>query len=148
MQKHGQAALEFLYATGVAMLVFTMALMVYYQSQGEASALFAYVDSQRICHAIASQISAVDSAGAGTIAPLELPGSLAYSDYNIYVSGKDRSLSIQYGSQDTSQGTSCLFSSSNISSNTSNGSASSFYIKNGSTTMGTISNEDGGLVVS
>lgn len=136
MEKHAQASLEFLYATGVVLLVFTMALMVYYQSSQEASALFSYVESQRICHALASQISAIDSAGDGASAAIELPGSLANSNYTAYVSGDGRTLSINYGTQ----GSACMFSSSNIT----NGSAQSFYIQPGST----IRNSDGGIVVS
>ncbi len=131
----GQTSLEFLYCTSAVLLLFSMVLLVFFESQQDSAALFAYAESQRLCHAIASQISAISAAGDGTVASLSLPSALGSLNYTAYVSGQNRSLSINYGAQ----GTGCSFSTSNIT----NGSSSAFYLSNGAA----IRNVNGGLVV-
>ncbi len=131
----GQTALEFLYATGFMILLLVISTLIYYQSQAEATALSAYAESQRICHEVAIQLSAVDSAGNGTAAVLRMPVPLSGANYSVFVTGANRSVAVLYGTQ----GTGCYFSTANIS----NGSASSFRIS-GDTV---VRNVDGGVVV-
>jgi hypothetical protein len=116
-------------------LLLVISMMIYYQSQNDAAALSAYAESQRICHEIAIQLSAVDAAGNGTAAVLRMPIPLTGANYSVFVTGANRSVAVSYGAQ----GTGCYFSTSNISS----GNASSFWI----TGDILISNIDGGVVV-
>ena len=130
-----QSSLEFLYTVGFSLLIFVITLVIFAQGQSDAASLSAYVESVRICRLVSDQISAIDSSGEGTSAALLLPDSLAGLNYTVFVSGPIRSIAVNYGSQ----GTGCLFSTSNIT----NGSSSSFHIAASTT----IKNSQGGVVV-
>ena len=94
---HGQSSLEFLFASGLMVLIFTIATVLYYQSSMDARGLGNYAESQRICHEAASQISAVASAGEGTSAVFRMPGAALAQNYTIYAYPQNRSLSVPYG---------------------------------------------------
>ncbi len=134
-QTRAQSSLEFLFTAAFMVLVMVLCMVINFQSSQDSSALSAYAESMRICHAVASQISAVDAAGDGASAVLRRPASLADMNYTILVIGINRSISVNYGSQ----GTGCLFSTSNIS----NGSSSSFSITQDSL----VRNVNGGVLV-
>ena len=130
-----QSSLEFLYTVSLMVLVMTMCMLIYFQSNSDAAALSAYSESRRICQAVAAQISAVDAAGDGASMLLKRPASLADRNYSLYVVGPNRSIAVSYGSQ----GTGCLFSTTNIS----NGYSSTFFI----TSDSIVRNVNGGVLV-
>lgn len=115
-----QSSVEFLYCTGLVILLFAMVAIIFYESQEESGSLSAYVESQRICHEIAAQVSAIAIAGNGTQAVLLRPRSFSSQNYTVLVSGQDRAISVQY----LQRGTTCMLATSNVS----NGTDSTFYI--------------------
>ena len=115
------------------MTILVIAMLIYYQGQEEAAILGRYVESQRICHEVAMQISAVVSAGSGTQAMLLRP--LAAQDYTTYISASDRKVVVALGGQTAT----CLLATSNVS----NGTHASFYISQDTG----ITNVDGGVVI-
>ena len=133
MGLRAQSSIEFLFCTGLAMVILVIAMLIYYQGQEESAALSEYVESQRICHEFAMQISAVVSAGSGTQASLLRP--MAAKNYTAYISGSDRVAVVVLGDQTAS----CLLATSNVS----NGTSSMFYISEDTT----IRNIDGGVVI-
>jgi hypothetical protein len=130
-----QSSLEFLYTVSFMVLVMTMCMLIYFQSNTDSAALSAYSESRRICHAVAAEISAIDAAGDGASALLKRPASLAGKNYSVYVMGLNRSIAVSY----ENQGTGCLFSTTNIS----NGNSSTFFITRDSI----IRNVNGGVLV-
>jgi len=130
-----QSSIEFLFCTGLAMAVMVIAMLFYYQAQSEAAVLGEYVESQRICHEIAMQISAIVSAGSGTQAALHRPQALAGQNYTVLVAPENHSVVVEFGRQTAS----CMLATTNVS----NGTHSSFYISQDTL----IRNEDGGVVV-
>ena len=115
------------------MSILVVATLIYYQGQEESTILGEYVESQRICHEVAMQISAVVSAGSGTQAALLRP--VSSSNYTIRISAGSRAAVVSLGSQTTT----CLLATSNVS----NGTSTAFYISNDTT----IRNVDGGAVI-
>jgi len=115
------------------MSILVIATLIYYQGQEESAALGDYVESQRICHELAMQISAVVSAGSGTQAALIMP--LAAQNYTLYISASDRVAVVALGGQTAS----CLLATSNVS----NGTDLAFYIREDTR----IRNVDRGVVV-
>jgi uncharacterized protein (UPF0333 family) len=130
-----QTSLEFLYTASLMLLVFGIVMIIFYESQSDAANLAAYTESQRICHAVAAQVDAMDSAGDGASSVFSRPYSLSGQNYSVYVSGPNKSVSIIYAGQ----GTDCLFSTSSIT----NGSSATFYIAQSAL----IRNVNGGVVV-
>ncbi len=118
----GQTSIEFLYAVGMMHLVFETSAALFYQSQPDASAATAYTDSQIVCQAAAGRISAVASAGDGAALAVQLPLIEGGSDYKVFVSGPNRTVSVMYAGG----GSGCRF----VTSNVSNGSSSSFFMAN------------------
>jgi uncharacterized protein (UPF0333 family) len=133
--RRGQTSLEFLFSVGMVILIFAMAALVFFQSSTDAGALSLHLDSKRVCHEIAAQISAVDAAGNGTVAALKLPLTVGGLNYSIFISASNRSISINYGEQ----GTACALSTNAVS----NGTSGSFYI----TVNGSIATNNGGGIV-
>jgi len=133
MGLRAQSSIEFLFCTGLAMSMLVISALIYYQGQEEAAALGEYVESQRICHEIAMQISAVVSAGSGTQAAFIMP--LAAKGYTVFISADDRAAAVALGSQTAS----CSLATSNVS----NGTDTAFYIREDTRIM----NVDGGVVV-
>ncbi|MCX6773238.1 MAG: hypothetical protein NTV88_05750 [Candidatus Micrarchaeota archaeon] len=134
-QKTGQTSLEFLYAVAMVLLVFTMSTVLFYQSQQDSTAITSFTQSKLVCQAVASRISAVAAGGDGTASIFSLPLVAGGTNYTIFISGKNRTVSVSH----QGGGTGCLFSTSNIS----NGSASSFYIASDTP----IRNVQGGVLV-
>ncbi len=116
----GQSSIEFLYATGLALIFFSVSMVIFYQTQNDAASLSAAADGRRVCNAIAAQISAVADAGDGASAELYVPQLAEEGNYTILVTGHNRSISVSRGSW----GTGCLFSTSSVS----NGTSDTFYI--------------------
>jgi len=116
-------------------LVFTLALLLYYESQLDVASLSAYSDSHGICRQIATHLSAVQAAGSGMEAVLRRPMAVSGGNYTVFVSGPNRSISVSYGGQ----GAGCSLALSNIT----NGSSASFYIEGDVR----VRNVDGGVVV-
>ena len=133
MGLRAQSSIEFLLCTGFAMSILVIVVLIYYQGQEEASILGQYVESQRICHEVAMQISAVVSAGSGTQSVLHRP--LAEQDYTLYISASDRAASVALGKQTAF----CDLATSNVS----NGTNQTFYISQDTLIM----NKDGGVVI-
>jgi len=115
------------------MSILVIVMLIYYQGQEEAAVLGEYVETQRICHEVAMQISAVVSAGSGTEAMLLRP--LAVQNYTIYISASDREAIVTLGGKMAT----CMLATSNIS----NGTHSTFYISQSTQ----IRNEGGGVVI-
>ena len=115
-----QSSIEFLYCTGLAILIFTMVAIIFYESQVESNALSAYVESQRICHEIAAQVSVIATAENGTQALLLRPQALSSQNYTVLVSGQNRAIVVQY----EQRGTTCMLATTSVS----NGTNSTFYI--------------------
>jgi hypothetical protein len=134
-RKIGQTSLEFLYAVAMVLLVFAMSTVLFYQSQQDSAAITAFTQSKLVCQAVSSRISAVAAGGDGTVSAFSLPLVAGGTNYTIFVSGQNRTVSVSY----QGGGTGCLFSTSNIS----NGSSGSFYIA-GDTP---IRNVNGGVLV-
>jgi DNA-binding FrmR family transcriptional regulator len=133
MDLRAQSSIEFLFCTALAMSMLVVAMLIYYQGQGESAALGQHVESQRICHEVAMQISAAVSAGSGTEAAFLRPQ--AEQDYSLFVSAGDREVMVALGGQTAF----CSLATSNVS----NGTSQSFYIA-GDTT---IRNVEGGVVI-
>ena len=134
-QKTGQTSLEFLYAVAMVLLVFTMTSVLFYQSQQDSAAITSYTQSQMVCQAVASRISAVAAGGDGTVSFFSLPLVAGGTNYTIFITGKNRTVSVSY----QGGGTGCLFSTSNIS----NGTSGSFYIQSDTP----VRNVNGGVLV-
>jgi len=115
------------------MAILVISVLIYYQSQEEAAILSQYVESQRICHEVAMQISAIVSAGNGTQAMLLRP--LTAQGYTLYISAGNRTAVVALGGQTAS----CNLATSNAS----NGTSTSFYISQDTR----IRNEGGGVVI-
>ena len=133
MGLRAQSSIEFLLCTVLAMSILVIAALIYYQGQEEAAVLGEYVESQRVCHEVAMQISAVVSSGSGTQAVLLRP--LAAQNYTIYVSAGDRAAVVALGKQTAT----CRLATSNVS----NGTHSLFYISQDTW----IRNVEGGVVI-
>ena len=133
MDLRAQSSIEFLLCTGFAMSILVISMLIYYQAQDEAAVLSQYVESQRICHEVAMQISAAVSAGSGTQAALLRP--LAAQNYTIYISASERTAVVALGGQAAF----CNLATSNVS----NGTHQLFYISQDTV----IRNEDGGVVI-
>jgi hypothetical protein len=133
MGLRAQSSIEFLLCTVLALSILVIAVLVYYQSQEEAAILGQYVESQRICHEVAMQISSVVSAGSGTQAMLLRP--IAGRNYTIYIAARDRSAVVTLGDQTAF----CRLATSNVS----NGTSTSFYISQSTR----IRNDGGGVVI-
>lgn len=134
-KKSGQSSIEFLYATGLMLLLFTISVLLYLSSQSDLTALSSHVEARRICTEIAAQIAAVDAAGSGAEATLRLPPALAAANYTVYIMGVSRSVSVVYGGQ----GVGCRIPTSNVTY----GGQASFNL----TQDARIRNVDGGVVL-
>ena len=121
-RKPGQSSLEFLYCVGAVLLVFTMSALLFYQSQQDATAIGGYTQAKLACQEVAGRISAVAAAGDGTSSALSLPLVSGSRDYAVFVSARNRTVSVSY----SGRGVGCRFATSNVS----NGSSSSFYVAN------------------
>ncbi|MFA5105977.1 MAG: hypothetical protein WC506_03385 [Candidatus Micrarchaeia archaeon] len=95
----GQGSTEFLYAAIFSLLFFTIAIIVYVQSQNDANALYASASLQRVCIALASQVSAVSAAGDGTGAAIDLPEFQNGVAYGIFVNGSASGISVYSGNR-------------------------------------------------
>ncbi len=134
-QGHGQAGLEFLYSTALAVLFLIMALAVFSQCQQEAYNLAASGAAKRACNAVAAQINGVAASGAGTEVLLIVPGAETGANYTMVVNGQNRLLSVGYA-----EGVSgCQL----VTAAVSNGTPGTFMIREGAT----IRNVDGVVVV-
>ena len=133
-EKKAQTSLEFLYAVGMSLLVFTIAALLFLQSQQDSTAMSAYANSRLVCQSVASRISAVAAAGDGASTYFSLPLVAGGTNYVIFVSGKNSTVSVSY----SGAGTACRFSTTNVS----NGNSSSFYVTNNTV----IRNVDGGVL--
>jgi len=134
-QKLGQTSLEFLFAVAMVLLVFVMSAVLFEQSQEDSAAITSYTQSQLVCQAVASRISNIAAGGNGAVSRFSLPLVAGGTNYVIFVSGSNRSVSVSY----QGGGTGCHFATSNVS----NGSSSSFYIGNDTP----IRNVNGGVLV-
>lgn len=95
----GQGSIEFLYAAIFSLLFFSMAIIIYVQSQSDAEALYASASLQRTCIALASQVSAVSAAGDGTTAAIDLPKFQNGASYGIFVNGSASGISVYSGNR-------------------------------------------------
>lgn len=134
-RKPGQTSLEFMYAVGVVLLVFTMSALLFYRSQEDAAAIGGYLESQLACQQVAGMISAVASSGDGTSAYMQLPLVSGGLEYSVFVSAANRTVSVAH----RGRGVGCRMTTSNVS----NGSSGSFYVGNHSM----VRNVDGGVLV-
>ena len=100
----GQSSIEFLYAVGMILVLFTIAALLFYLSGEDASALAAYVETQRACTEAAAQVEAVSSAGDGASATLRMPQGRAYDSFAFFFSSENRSLSVVYAGTPASCG--------------------------------------------
>jgi len=131
----GQSSLEFLYAVGMALLVFSVAALLFFQSQQDETAIDSYLQSNLACEAVAGRISAVAAGGDGTVSYLLLPLVGGRLNYTVAVSAVNRTVSVGYGTNSVG----CRFSTSNVS----NGSSSSFFVTNNTL----VRNINGGVLV-
>ena len=133
MGLRAQSSIEFLFCTGLAMSILVIVVLIYYQGQEEAVVLSQYIESQRICHEVAMQISAVVSAGNGTQAMFIRPR--AEQNYTIYISASERTAVVVFGGQTAF----CNLATSNVS----DGTHQSFYISQNTR----MRNEGGGVAI-
>ncbi|MFA6214211.1 MAG: hypothetical protein WC717_02945 [Candidatus Micrarchaeia archaeon] len=132
----GQSSLEFLYAAGMIVLMFAVVAILFYQSGQDASALGAYVETQRTCSEAAAQVEAVASAGEGASSVLRMPQHAPYRSFAFLFFPENRSLQVVYSG--TMAG--CALATSDIS----NGSGSHIF---NITEDARIINVGGGVVV-
>jgi hypothetical protein len=125
--KLGQSSIEFLFLISIMAAIFVAITLVSYQAQSDAAALSADFEAKRLCHEVAFRISEVDAAGNGTVASLSMPEKIAGSNYTVFVSGPDRSLSVSYAKGVAG----CPLSTSSIANGTGIGSSGRFYIQGG-----------------
>ena len=128
----GQTSLEYLYAMGFMLLLFTAVLVVYGLAQADLVEISQGAELRTVCRSAASQISTIAASGEGTTALLSLPSTT--SQYNVYISGSARTLSVAAWGQLES----CMISTSNVT----NGTATNFTILDGAR----MSNIGGGVV--
>jgi len=121
-RKTGQSSLEFLYSVGAVLLVFSIASLLFFQSQQDVTAIEGYTQAKLACQEVSGRISAVASAGDGTASALSLPLVAGSRNYAVFVSGQNRTVSVNYHAG----GVGCRFATSNVS----NGSSQSFYVAN------------------
>ncbi len=95
----GQVSLEFLYAVVFSLLFFAMTLTVYLQSQQDANEIYQSASLERVCIAIASQVSAVSAAGDGASAGIVTPNLNFAQDYKTYVNGPNSTVSVNSGTR-------------------------------------------------
>ena len=112
--------MEFLYSVVLTLLLFSLVLIIFFQSQNDLSALSSAVEAKRVCHAIAGQISVVAAAGDGTAAVLRMPDTIYAGNYTVFVSAPNRSVSVSY----QGIGGGCRFTTTSVS----NGTSGRFYI--------------------
>ena len=117
----GQTSIEFLYTMVFMLLLFTAVLVIYGVAQGDLSEVAQNSEFRAACTSAASQISAIASSGEGSVATLSLPD--ATTQYNVYVSGSDRTVSVAAWERIAS----CRISTSNVT----NGAARSFSVSDG-----------------
>ena len=127
-----QTSIEFLYTMVFMLLVFTAVLVIYGIAQGDLTEISQGSEFRAVCRSAASQISAIAISGNGTVSALSLPG--ARTQYAIYVSGQDRTVSVAAWERLTS----CKISTSSVT----NGTSSSFTISEGTR----MSNTGGGVL--
>src|SRR3989344_446840 len=119
-RKTGQTSLEFLFSAGLALFVFSIAMLLFIQSQSDAAAMGAYTESKLICQQVSATISAVASAGDGAASRLELFTVSGGRSYLVFVSAANKTVSVSY----SGAGVGCRLTTGNIS----NGSSGSFYV--------------------
>ena len=117
----GQTSIEFMYTMLFMLLLFTAVLVVYGLAQGDLAGISQGSEFLAVCRSAASQISAIASSGEGTAAALSLPP--AKSQYTVFVSGGDRTVSVAAWEKVAS----CRISTSNVT----NGTATAFTVHDG-----------------
>jgi hypothetical protein len=117
----GQTSLEYMYTMGFMLLLFTAVLVVYGLAQADLVEISQGAELRTVCRSAASQISTIAVSGDGTTAALSLPSAM--SQYNIFVSGSTRTISVAAWEKLAS----CKISTSNVT----NGTATSFTVSDG-----------------
>ncbi len=92
----GQSSIEFMQAAAVSLLFFTVCMGIYFMAQSELADVSRAADARRICYEIASQISAIASAGEGASAPLLQPQKATNEEYEIFVTGNTGAVSVNF----------------------------------------------------
>jgi len=133
--KKGQSSLEFLYASGLVLCIFAVMLAIFHVAGSDADSLGAYSEALRACSETAAQISSVAAAGDGASAVLARPKLAETRNYSLYISGKNRQLTVGYAEKSAG----CMFATSNITNGTSDG----FYFEFGAAAR----NIGGGVVI-
>jgi hypothetical protein len=116
-----QTSIEFLYTMVFMLLVFTLVVVLYGTAQGDLAEISRESEFRAVCRFAASQISAIAISGNGTSIALSLPK--ARTQYSIFVSGPDRTVSVAAWERLSS----CRISTSSVT----NGSSNIFAISDG-----------------
>lgn len=120
----GQTSIEFLMATAVALLFFTVMLAFYFVGQNDISTMSRAVEARRICNEVSAQIATVTASGKGANAAFLEPRTSAFEVYEVHITGGTGAVSVNY----ENRGASCLTGIMNITNSTSLPVPSSFRL--------------------
>jgi hypothetical protein len=111
----GQAGIEFVIIVGVALLVLSASLFIYFDTASATDSLGNQAAAAVACNHVAVTIASVASGGNGTQAALHLPATIGNSNYTISVNGTARIVTVNY----TNGFQACPIPTSNVTTNTS-----------------------------
>ncbi|VVB73429.1 Uncharacterised protein [uncultured archaeon] len=109
----GQAALEFMFMMGLAIIVLGISLAIYVGTNTDAVSLGNKAAASAACNQVAATVSAVAAGGNGTQAALHLPPTIGGSGYNVSVNSTAKRVSVNYAGGFQS----CPLQTSNVTSN-------------------------------
>ena len=86
MKKTGQVSLEFIMVVGFIMLIFMVLLIAVWGKQKEAIEEKIFLDAQRVCHSVVTNINTISEQGDGYYRYFSIPDKLyGNQDYNITI---------------------------------------------------------------
>ena len=110
----GQAGIEFVIIMGIALMVLSASLFIYFDTATTTDSLGNQAAAATACNQVAATISSVAAGGNGTQAALHLPATIGDSNYTISVNGTARLVSVNY----TNGGfQACSIPTSNVTTN-------------------------------
>jgi hypothetical protein len=131
-----QTGLEFLLIFVFVLLLFGIAVFIYYTNVSQASAMGQQLQANNVCLSLASKIDSVASYGGTSTYVLNLANQIGNVNYTIWVASNTSTISVSYNSGVAG----CRFSRVNITKN----GGSSFFQMNYNSTLRSF---DGGIVV-